>query len=105
MVLPQFAHYGSPPCFEFFVNTTENHRNLVDEGWWFWSDWGFWWLFRRACLLQGWKRWGAGGFTLLALTRDLRKLVLLVNRCYGELKNKRRKTGYEGLTQKNYKLR
>ena len=41
MVLPQFAHYGSP-CFEFFVNTTENHRNLVHEGWWFWSDWGFW---------------------------------------------------------------
>ena len=31
MVLPQFAHYGSP-CFEFFVNTSENHRNLVHEG-------------------------------------------------------------------------
>ena len=58
-----------------------------------------------ACLLQGWKRWGASGFTLLALTSDLRKLVLLVNRCHDELKNKRHKTGYEGLTQKNYKLR
>ena len=79
MVLPQFANYGSPR-FEFLVNTTENHRNLVHEGWWFWWDWGFWWLFRRACVLQRWKHWGAGGFTLLALT------------C-------------EGLTQKNYKLR
>ena len=79
MILPQFANYG-PPCFEFFVNTTENHRNLVHEGLWFWWDWGFWWLFRRACLLQRWKHWGAGGFMLLALT------------C-------------EGLTQKNYELR
>ena len=30
MVLPQFAHYGSP-CFEFFVNTTENHRILFTK--------------------------------------------------------------------------
>ena len=40
MVLPQFAHYRSP-CFEFFVNTTENHRNLVHEGWWFLVGLGF----------------------------------------------------------------
>ena len=31
MVLPQFAHYRSPG-FEFSVNATENHRNLVLNG-------------------------------------------------------------------------
>ena len=48
---------------------------------------------------------GAGSFALLALKSDLCKLVLLVNRCHGELKNKKCKTGYEGLTHKDYKLR
>ena len=51
MVLPQFANYGSP-CFEFFVNATKNHRNLVQESWRFWSDWGFWWLFRIVASLR-----------------------------------------------------
>ena len=50
---------------------------LKDEG--LGRTWGLWWLFRGPSPLQGWKRRGAGGFTLLALASDLRELVLLVN--------------------------
>ena len=93
MVLPQFAHYRSPG-FKFCFNATENHRNLVLNGGWFWSDWGFWRVFRRACLLQGWQRWGASSLTLLVLTSDLRKLILLVS--YGMMVyNKNVKQGIE----------
>ena len=84
MVLSQFARYLSS-VFDFIVDTTDDHWNLVLTtrlG----TDWSYWKWFRRACLLQGWKRWGANGLTLLALTSDLGKLVLLVNRCHGGLK-------------------
>ena len=78
MVLPQFAHNLSP-CLKLFVNVTEDDRNLVFVRGGLRSGWGFWWEFRGPGPLQGWRKCrGTSGFTLLALTVDLRELTLLV---------------------------